>query len=392
MSSSSPRYVSISVSETSHSLPDDELPHDRLSADHLRSIGIDHSLAKDDEDLESAVEFALASGMTLGELAGGRFAALSYNRRLRPSTWHGSEMTAQLDAAAVDPDFSQRLRVAMGFNQGTGLGLTPDELDASAFLASLRTIMGDDELLALVRVMGTSSARLARAATAQLRLSLDTPLIDESARLTDLLRSYGALIDHVLPAFLDANSTLLRRHFADVIGQSGEWQPDSTRSATMQEVVVGFADLVGFTSFTEEADVQQFMQAIGKFEHDVQGAIVNNGGVLVKMIGDEVMFVAQTAESAVAIARGLAGVGADLADLQGMRIGLASGTVIASAGDYFGTVVNIAARSVRQARPNGIVVTERVFGALADASGFELVGVRELAGISEPQQLYRLQL
>jgi len=355
-------------------------------------MGIHHPLAKDDQDLETAVAFALESGITLEALTGGRFAALSYNRRLRPHTWHGDEMSEKLDAAAVDNDFSQRLRVAMGFTQGTGLGLTPDELEASAFLASLRTIMGDEELLALVRVMGTSSARLARAATAQLRLSLDTPLLDESARLTDVLRSYAALIDHVLPAFLEANSTLLRRHFADVLGNAGEWEPDSTRSATMQEAVVGFADLVGFTSFTEQADVQQFMQAIGKFEHDVQAAIVNNGGVLVKMIGDEVMFVAQNPEAALAIARGLAGVGADLADLQGMRIGLASGMVIASAGDYFGTVVNIAARSVRQARPNGIVVTQEVFAALPADSGFESVGTRDLVGISEPQELFRLQL
>jgi len=355
-------------------------------------MGIDHAMAKDDDDLVSAVSLALESGMTLDELTGGRFAALTYNRRLRPNTWHGDEMTAQLDAAAVDPDFSQRLRVAMGFTSGTGLGLTPDELAASAFLASLRTIVDDEELLALVRVMGTSSARLARAATAQLRLSLDAPLLDESARLTDVLRAYAALIDNVLPAFLDANSTLLRRHFADVIENSGEWRADSSRSATMQQIVVGFADLVGFTSFTEQADVQQFMRAIGKFEHDVQAAIVNNGGVLVKMIGDEVMFVAQTPEAALAIARGLAGVGADLADLEGMRIGLASGTVIASAGDYFGTVVNTAARSVRQAQPNGIVVTQPIFAALPADSGFESVGVRELAGIREPQELYRLQL
>jgi len=54
--------------------------------------------------------------------------------------------------------------------------------------------------------------------------------------------------------------------------------------------------------------------------------------------------------------------------------------------------VNVAARSVRQARPNGIVVTQPIFDALPADSGFESVGVRELAGIRESQQLYRLQL
>jgi adenylate cyclase len=49
-----------------------------------------------------------------------------------------------------------------------------------------------------------------------------------------------------------------------------------------------------------------------------------------------------------------------------VRVGLASGPVLAQEGDYFGPVVNLASRLVNVAYPGTVVVSEDIHDALAE--------------------------
>lgn len=363
----------------------------KLTAPELRAMGVDDPNTRDDRDLVESVELLLDIGCTLDDLVGVSFGEASLAHRLRPETWHGPDFDARLASVDVDAEFSQRLRAAMGFAPGSGMGLTPTELEATQFFASLRELMSEEEVLGLLRVVGLSASRVARATTTQLRLSVEAPLGD-TGRLVDVLRAYDAITEQALPRFLEANNTILKRHFADLLRTDPAWQADQSHSATMQDLVVGFADLIGFTAFTEQADARQFMKAMVQFEADVQQAVIDNGGVLVKLIGDAVMFVAHDAPAAVVIGRALGDLGAKLPHLDGMRVGLASGSVIASGGDYYGTIVNIASRIVQEADSNVIVMTEAVAKDLASAASAASIGNRDIRGIRQSQHLYRLQL
>ena len=304
---------------------------------------------------------------------------------------HGVNADRALDGIGVDEDLSRRLRLAMGLQGGSGMGLTPEELDATKLFAGLADLVGDQEMLSVVRVVGSSSARVARATTELLRVNFQPPIDSTPARLTDAVEAYVALIDASLPAFLEATAALIRRHLAAVLDEEQAWVVDKSRSATLTHQAIGFADLVGFTAFTEAADAEQFMAAMVVFERDVQDVVVDRGGTVVKLIGDEVMFATPDASTAVEVASALVDIGRDIAGLEGMRVGLSCGDVIRSGGDFYGTVVNIAARIVGQAYPDAIVATRAIVDELPSQIHTAPLGRHDLRGISEPVELFRLR-
>ena len=372
-----------------------------LTAAGLRARGIDHERAQDDNDLLDSVRVLLSRGVTLDELEEFGFAKALSQRSIRPNPLHGIDADEALDHVGIDEEFSRRLRLAMGLQGGSGLGLTPEELEATRLFASLADLVGEQEMLSVVRVVGSSTARIARATTELLRVNFQPPIDTTPARLTDAVEAYAALIDASLPAFLDATAALVRRHLAAVLADEQAWMVDASRSATLQEHTIGFADLVGFTAFTEQVDAAAFMAAMVQFEREVQDAVVDQGGTVVKLIGDEVMFATPNPVSAVRVAAALVGIGRDIPGLDGMRVGLAYGQVIRSGGDFYGTVVNTAARIVGQAYPDAIVATQRVVDALraheraSDPPGqvceTQPLGPHDLRGIQQPVELYRLR-
>ena len=372
-----------------------------LTAAGLRARGIDHERAQDDNDLLDSVRVLLSRGVTLDELEEFGFAKALSQRSIRPNPLHGIDADEALDHVGIDEEFSRRLRLAMGLQGGSGLGLTPEELEATRLFASLADLVGEQEMLSVVRVVGSSTARIARATTELLRVNFQPPIDTTPARLTDAVEAYAALIDASLPAFLDATAALVRRHLAAVLADEQAWMVDASRSATLQEHAIGFADLVGFTAFTEQVDAAAFTAAMVQFEREVQDAVVDHGGTVVKLIGDEVMFATPDPVSAVRVAAALVGIGRDIPGLDGMRVGLAYGQVIRSGGDFYGTVVNTAARIVGQAYPDAIVATQRVVDALrahehaseppGQVCETQPLGPHDLRGIQQPVELYRLR-
>jgi class 3 adenylate cyclase len=362
-----------------------------FTAAELRARGIDHVRAQDDDDLLDSVAVLLARGVTLDEIEEIGFAQALSQRTIRPNPMHGDDADDALDEVGIDPEFSRRLRLAMGLPGGTGFGLTADELEATRLFASLADLVGEEEMLSVVRVVGTSTARIARATTELLRVNFQPPIDSTPARLTDAVEAYAALIDVSLPAFLDATTALVRRHLSSSIAEDQDWQVDKSRSATIQEQSIGFADLVGFTAFTENVDAEEFMGVMVQFEREVQDAVVDHGGIVVKLIGDEIMFATPDPVSAVDVAATLVGIGRDIAGLDGMRVGLACGKVIRNGGDLYGSVVNTAARIVGQAYPDAIVATQELVNGLPPTADTQSLGLHELRGITAPVQLYRVR-
>jgi adenylate cyclase len=100
--------------------------------------------------------------------------------------------------------------------------------------------------------------------------------------------------------------------------------------------------------------------------------VVEGGGRVVKMIGDEVMFVATEPLTAVQIALDLVDAYADDDLLSDVRVGLSTGAVLMREGDFFGTVVNRASRIVNIADAGTVLVNEEIHEALAPPAGDEV--------------------
>ena len=158
----------------------------------------------------------------------------------------------------------------------------------------------------------------------------------------------------------------------------------------MQPLAVGFVDLVGFTEQTRELDASELATLVVRFETLAHDAVSRSGGEVVKLIGDEVMFVADTATDACRVARGLEAVfaGGDITP----RGGVAYGPVLARGGDFYGPIVNIAARLTALAEPGEVLVTSEVRDAAgaADANSFDPAGRRALKGFASPIEAFSL--
>ena len=134
--------------------------------------------------------------------------------------------------------------------------------------------------------------------------------------------------------------------------------------------------------------MDELSQLMSGFETVAADVVADHGGRVVKFIGDAVMFVTPDPVSAVAAAEGLV-VAAEDRDLQA-RAGVSAGTVLALDGDYFGPVVNLAARLVALAGPGDVLASETVIEWLGDRRESESLGSRTIRGFDDPVPVARL--
>jgi len=129
-------------------------------------------------------------------------------------------------------------------------------------------------------------------------------------------------------------------------------------------MAVGFADMVGFTMLSQHLGDEELAAVVARFEELAHDSVVALGGRVVKMIGDEVMFVVPAATSAAQIGLSLAEAYAGDDLLSDVRVALAIGPVLVQDGDYYGPVVNLASRLVNVAHPGTVLVSDEFRNAL----------------------------
>ena len=187
-------------------------------------------------------------------------------------------------------------------------------------------------------------------------------------------RSVDTLLRHHLEA---ARMHFERTDSDDVVGQGGI------------RLAVGFADLCGFTGMTQKLRMDELSQLMSGFEAVAADVVSDHDGRIVKFIGDAVMYVAPDPVSAVASAEDLV-TAARVRGLQA-RAGVATGTVLALDGDYFGPVVNLAARLVALGDAGDVLVSESVVEWLGDRRESETLGPQQIRGFDEPVTVARLR-
>ncbi|HOB62800.1 MAG TPA: adenylate/guanylate cyclase domain-containing protein [Candidatus Competibacteraceae bacterium] len=131
-----------------------------------------------------------------------------------------------------------------------------------------------------------------------------------------------------------------------------------------------FADICGSTRLFEKYGDWRARQ----IEAQVLGLLMartnENGGTVIKTIGDEVMSRFPSAQQAVRAACGMHQALRDDVDLAGLnisiRIGLHHGQVLVESDDVFGDAVNVAARMASLAKADQIMTTRETIGELSD--------------------------
>ncbi len=158
--------------------------------------------------------------------------------------------------------------------------------------------------------------------------------------------------------------------------------------------VIGFADLVNFTSVVRRLTERELAQMVQRFEDLCTDIVTAHGGRVVKTVGDEVLFQTFDVAPAAAIALDLVEAMSEDELLPAARVGMAHGAVVRRLGDVFGTTVNRASRLTSVAPPGGAYVDDALARLLEPLSGFSTVPTRRrsLRGIGEvvPSRLVRV--
>ena len=143
---------------------------------------------------------------------------------------------------------------------------------------------------------------------------------------------------------------------------------------------IGFADLVQFTRLAQDLPGTELADMVGRFESLSRDVISVGGGRVVKTVGDEIMFLADTPEDGAQIAVSLAEAITESPDLPPIRVGLAWGSMFSRYGDVFGPIVNLAARMESVARPGAVVVDADTGAAIEQAlpGGFSFTDGEEV--------------
>lgn len=289
--------------------------------------------------------------------------------------------TCDLDAA-----FVRRLWVAFGLPESSviPLGVTPDVAEAIRVMALLATAMGEDTIFGFARVVGSSVARMADALSATMRVAVEIPERETGRPYSEVAREYSSAARELLPVLWDAVGAVFRRHLVLVSYQG--WSTDPDRIAVTHDRTVGFADLVGSTEVLRRQSVAELAALVDGFEQLVWDVVGAAGGRVVKLIGDEAMFVHELPAEACAIARRLV----ELSP-QPIKVGLAYGTLVGLRGDYYGPTVNLAARLVATSPPASVLVSESVRDG-APSCAFSAFEAGPLRGFPADTAAYLLEL
>jgi adenylate cyclase len=337
-------------------------------------------------EVRSLVAQALALGATDEEVlaaARRKLGPLIIDLAMRPPG-ESMPLDSFADRSGLDPSFVRAVWLAFGLPAASDtLLVTPDAADAIRVVASLAPTLGDAETLGLARVIGSSVARIADALANVTRMQLEVPERDTGTPYSEVAGTLADVARDLLPTLWDAIGALFRRHLVLVSYQT--WAPDDARTAVTVTLTVGFVDLVGSTNLLRTQSVAEIADAVDRFEQLVWEVVTGAGGRVVKLIGDEAMFVVEDPIAACRLARNIV-----TASEQPVRVGLAHGEIVALHGDCYGPTVNLAARLVATAGPGTVLVSESLHAAAVAGVTFEPVETGPLQGFPDVTTAHRV--
>jgi class 3 adenylate cyclase len=240
-------------------------------------------------------------------------------------------------------------------------------------------------------------------------------LQDEVRRQAEALARWNVELEDRVRAQIAELERLsqLKRFFApavaDAIVSAGE---QSILALHRREICYVFADLRGFTAFTDSAEPEEVEAVLHEYHETMGPLIAEHAGTLDRFAGDGILVFFNdplpTPEPAKRAARMALAMRARFAPLRekwldtgydlDIGMGVARGYATLGAFGYegrfdytaIGGVVNLAARLCGEAKPGQILIDQRLRAALGDGFTTEAVGKMSLKGFTQPVAVFAL--
>jgi adenylate cyclase len=295
-----------------------------------------------------------------------------------------------VDVADVPLEVAREQWVALGFPVTPDpAALTYTEADAEA-LRTMAALVADGVLdsamaVRVARTVGHSMSRLAEWQIDILNalilreieeLAPDNPEAMPSAQQLSAITQRVA--ERTVPSLEELMVFAWRRHLAAAMSRSLAAAESGGLDEEVRTLVVGFADMVGYTRLTRHLDRAELTDLIEGFVSNTTFLITSAGGWVIKNLGDEVMFAFEEPRSAANLALELQEVTKVSDETPELRIGLAAGRVLQRLGDLYGPVVNTAARLTGVARPGTVLVDDRLADLLESDPNYTFRHLRDV--------------
>ena len=277
-----------------------------------------------------------------------------------------------VELSGVPLEEARAIWAALGFPEVPGGEVAFTERDAAALQTAIAIsrsgLVEPDTLLVLARSMGQGLARLAEAQVEVLRGQAAGLSADEA------LGASVSAAQEVLPGLEQLMVLVWRRQLLAATERSL-----ATLGGGHPTLTVAFVDLVGFTQTSRETDAGQLKRLLERFERETSLRVTAAGGRVIKMLGDEVLFVTADARAAAEVALATVELHERDETLPQVRAGVPLGPVLARLGDVFGEPVNLASRLTTEARPGTVLVDLHAAEALRGDPAYDLVRLQQRA-------------
>lgn len=283
-------------------------------------------------------------------------------------------LAALAEAAGLSPEIASLFWHALGFpdTEPAGRMFTRGDKDAIVNLARMVTDVGADEefVVGLIRAVGHHMSRLAMWQVMALVEQMTEQTGDGEVGAKRAVEFMYEHVDDFEPLLTYA----FRRHLAAVT----KWRLHRAQETALRmRLSVGFADMAGYTKLSRSLDPLALARLVNRFETVSSDVVLRQGGRVIKTVGDEILFASDTAAQAVHI-------GLDLAEametdpmLPAVRVGIATGDVVARMGDVYGPTVNLASRLTSLSNPSRVLIEGATATAIGDDEHLEAATLGE---------------
>jgi adenylate cyclase len=339
------------------------------------------------------IEWLLEQGITDEEIRNTSAPVLLATRRVIGDDGTYVSTRAIADAYGIDLDLLQRVQRAIGLaridDPDAAVHMRADAEAAAHVRHFFNLGLDPDNLVLVVRVLGEGLSHAAEV----MRYTALAAVLEPGTTELEIAKRSHALVSRIAPLLGPFIEDMLFMHLRNMMETEAVTASERAAGAPLpgaRQVTVAFADLVGFTRLGEQVPAEELGQLanrLAELARDVAVPPVR----FIKTIGDAVMFVCTDPAPLLDAVIKLVEITDGDNDFPRLRAGIASGSAVSRAGDWFGSPVNLASRVTAAARPGAVLAAESTRDELGDDAGFSwsFAGARHLKGIKGEVKLFR---
>ncbi len=339
------------------------------------------------------IEWLLEQGISADEIRGAPVPMLAASRRLMGDDGNYVSTREISEAFGIDLEFLQQVQRAIGLvrvdNPDATVHLRADGAAAAHAKEFLEVGIDADQVVQVVRILAEGLSHAAEV----MRYTALATILQPGASEVEIAKASQALVTRIVPLLGPMIEDMLfmqLRHMMETEAVNASERAAGKPLAGARQVTVGFADLVGFTRLGEAVPPEELGQLASRLA-DLARDVAVPPVRFIKTIGDAVMFVSTDPAPLLDAVLKLVEITDSDNDFPRLRAGIASGSAVSRAGDWFGSPVNTASRVTGVARPGTVLAAESTQEELGDGAGFSwsFAGARHLKGIRGELRLFR---